>query len=196
MKKWLKNICLFAAVVSMFLILCPVTAKADGWYIRNYQELQEVLAQGISGWALDPDDNFGWPSEPTTVTLSGNEQITLVNNWIIPHNITIVQNCAVFAGNSSVYVKGSWKVNSYMVPKIVVEEKGTLYVAKDFSLQSLTVKKGGIVNNDTTIAVSEHDNGTLIIEKGAVINGTGEFVLSGGTLQSNGAVIPRITISS
>ena len=220
MKKWLRNIGIFMAALCMSFILCPNYAKATPKIVNTYQELQEALEKRDYDYSIcvNADEDFGWPSQPTTVTWEGPENIDFEHDMIVPSHITINQKCRI---GGSFYIKGVWNVYSSLAT-MTLEKGGILNVNKNSSVQSLTVKSGGILNNNHEISVqsltvksggkvnnkscisaADYNNGTIIVEKGAIINAgaendisSGQFILSGGTLQSNGAVIPKVTISA
>ena len=73
--------------LSLLLTMLPTTALAGGFETTTYDELAAKLATN-SQVSLDPADDFGWPTEPTTLYI--NNGIFLMDNWDVPANITLV----------------------------------------------------------------------------------------------------------
>lgn len=180
---------LFAAV-----LLGAAGVRADDLEAHNYQEMTALLKKGATNWTLNPDDNFGWPTEPTEITLEGQEgdRISLHSTWVIPANVTVNQKCTVGGLFGNVSVCGTWNSEKY-VSSMSVEAGGILH-SKNSSINFLTVKSGGSLALDSGLLVG--DGRTITIEKGASVTGSGSLVLCGAALQADGVQIPSLVVST
>lgn len=191
MKKTLRNLFLSLILLVSALVLFPPPAHADSYRVTNYKELQEALKNASwYSWELEPNADFGWPSEPTTVNLKAGmyDYIGITGTWNIPSNVTIIQSSPMY-NSGQINLSGTWKSSKYNPAPMVIKNRGKLIVEETDSYSfPITVENGGTIDLDRNWLVLT-DKTTLTLKKGAKVNGTGKICMCDATIASDGATL-------
>ena len=185
---------LWATLLSLCLLLSllPTTALAGGGDVTTYEELKAKLESSATGAWIDlrPNEDFGWPSEPTVLTIRQN--IYLYEDWTVPANVKLVftEQGNSFIGNikdsagdyPTLTLQGSIETDSdtfLECNKVVVD--GDMKITLPYGCLYIGPEYTWTINQGKTLTITD----TL---------GNPNTLMLAGTLTGGGSVNARIEV--
>ncbi len=170
----MKKRALFLLLVLCLLLSVLPVSFADGpnyETIHNYEELIAATGSSDAIYILDPDADFGWPEEPTELSVI--QTLYLAKDWTIPEQITLKLSgriqCSMVTDSleRTLTVNGTLEVSNSQGLKVHKLIIGGTLICNGYNI-SLGADEGELLSTGTIRVVSSTNSYRFTLAAGPV----------------------------